>query len=187
MLSPLPESADATAKCSRSAQVEKYSFFAEKISYIGHVILPACLQVTETTTKAIQELQEPTKKPRVQSCLGPCNLFQLSELNVLRIAASLNRRFERKGPTKSIYRIRKRRKNSVNNCKETFIIPPVLELPHVTNLYNMHTDIRNTQVGFVLFQEQTDGCHRRIGCCSRTLDDRERKLVTKHKEYLGVF
>lgn len=64
--------------------------FAKTFKYLGHVIQPGRLAVTDTTTMAIHELQDHTTETERQSSVTLCNIFRQSLPSVSQLAAPLS-------------------------------------------------------------------------------------------------
>lgn len=138
-----------------------FCFFAETINYLNHVIRPGRLEIAKTTTKAIQELQDPTAQTEVRSFLDLCNVFRRFLPNFLQTAAPLNKKLQ-KGQPKSFPDLIAEGKQSVEDLKEVLMNPPMLALPRTTGHYTLHKYTCETQVVCMFLQQQPDGPVRPI-------------------------
>lgn len=66
-------------------KVKRCSFFVVKVNYLGHDIRIESLEITETTTKVIQDFSKIKMKRKVRFCVGTCSFFQHSVCNITKI------------------------------------------------------------------------------------------------------
>lgn len=176
---------DATVKCRHNAWIKKCSLSVEKIDYLGHAIQPRKLEIAETTTKAIRELQDPKIQTEVRSFLELGNVFRRFVPKFSKLTAPLNKKL-RKDPPKSLLELTIQEKQWVDDLNETLTNPPILALAWATSHYTLKTDAYDTQLGCVLLQQQPDRPEKPIDYWPRIRTDTENELVTTHKEWLVV-
>eukprot|EP00171_Calliarthron_tuberculosum_P003135 IDg3135t1 len=80
---------DALHKAGVSLNLRKFSFFTNKIKYLGHVIHPRTLDVEEASTKCLKELKHHTFYSELRSFLGLCNVYRCFVRNYTDLAAPL--------------------------------------------------------------------------------------------------
>lgn len=165
--------------------LQKRLFFDKTINYLGHVTQRERLEMVETTTRAIQEVQYPTTQTAVRYFLVLCNIYRRFVPRLSKLAVPLNKML-RKEEHKAFQTLTEAETQSVDALKNALTNPPVLDVPRANGQYTIDTDACDTQAGSVLLQIQDDGSHRLIGYCSRALSDSERKLATTHTECLAV-
>jgi len=73
-----------------------------------------------------------------------------------------------------------------DRLKETLRTPPVLELPRRGRKHVLDVEIRGTQVGAALLQEQDDGKHQPFAYISRRLATNELPYRVTEKDCLAV-
>jgi len=166
-------------------KLRKCSLFADKVDYLGHVIRPGKLEVSEHTTDAVRDVKEPTTVTGIRSFLGLCNVFRRFVPNFARIAAPLNAKL-RKGEPVSFGPFNDKEQEAFDTLKMRLISPPVIALPRGTGKYTVDTDACDRQVGCVLLQEQLTGPDRPIGYWSRSLTSAEAAYDTTERECLAV-
>ena len=57
-------------------KAEKYEFHSDSIEYLGYVLSPSGLTISDTKVKTIQEWPEPKKVKDIQSFLGFTNFYR---------------------------------------------------------------------------------------------------------------
>lgn len=80
----------------------------------------------------------------------------------------------------------KQERQAVDKLKKRLINPLVLAVPRVNGHYTVDTDAANTQVKFMLLQEQEDKVQKPIGYWSRSVYDAERWYDKTHRECLAM-
>lgn len=73
----------------------KYGFFTNNINYHGHVIRPRKVEISLHTGDVIKQVIEPRIVIEIRSFSGLCNVFGGFVSNLIRIAAPLNRIFQK--------------------------------------------------------------------------------------------
>jgi Reverse transcriptase (RNA-dependent DNA polymerase) len=73
-----------------SLNLKKCHFFRSEVSYLGHVIGPWTLSVSEKNTQALRTAKPPTTQTELRSFLGLCNVYRRFVSGFAKIAALLN-------------------------------------------------------------------------------------------------
>lgn len=155
------------------------SFLAKKGDYLLHVICPSLLEIAKTTTSAIKVLKNQTSETEVRSILSLCNVFRPFVPSFCDVAARLSKTSVSTSCFNS-KRFRKPKK-AVERLKYMLANPPVLTLPRAGGHSTISSDTCNTQLQYVLLQNQQDGAMKPAEYWSRTLAE-PKYLATTHKE-----
>jgi Reverse transcriptase (RNA-dependent DNA polymerase) len=73
-----------------SLNLKKCHFFRSELSYLGHVIGPGTLSVSEKNTRALRTAKPPTTQTELRSFLGLCNVYRRFVSGFAKIAEPLN-------------------------------------------------------------------------------------------------
>lgn len=117
--------------------------FAEIINYLSHVIRPGRLELAETTTKDIRELQEPATQTEMRYILGIFNVFPQFVPNVSRLVTPHKKKLWEAQP-KSFHELRIQERQLVDDLNETVTNPPILAFLWATDDYILDTDAGDT-------------------------------------------
>lgn len=166
-------------------KLKRSSFVVEAINYLCHIIYLRRLEIAETTTKAIQERQDPTSKTEVWSCLGFYKPFRQYVSSDLRTATPLNKILH-KNHRKAFSELITHKMGALHNFIQILITSLVPSLLRATGHYTVATDACSILIRCELLQQQTDIYDRPIVYCSRLLNNIEKILETAHKECLAV-
>lgn len=146
-------------------KVKKCAFFVT-VNYCGYIMLSARLELSEAIAAAVRELKDCATQTEVRCYHGLCNLFRGTVLNFSAVAAPLNielpknQRTTFPSPTEA-------EKYAVENLGTLLTNPAVLPLPRTTGQYMVDTYACDSQVGFILLQQEKESTARPIMYCSR--------------------
>jgi len=73
------------------AKAEKYKFHSDSMEYLGYVLSPSGLTMSDAKVKTIQEWPEPKKIKNIQFFLGFVNFYRRFIFNYLNIVIPLTR------------------------------------------------------------------------------------------------
>jgi len=104
------------------AKAEKYKFHSDSIKYLGYVLSPAGLTMSDTKVKTIQEWPEPKKIKDIQSFLGFTNFYRHFIFNYSDIVILLTR-LTRKN---TLWNFDNDCKIAFNTLKQAFISASIL-------------------------------------------------------------
>lgn len=155
------------------------SFFSKNIDYSSHVISPGKLSVSAKTTEAVKAFMYPNRVSKLRSFLRACDVYQRFVPNFARPASSLNKKFKERDPLQ--FDINREDLKAVDVLDKKLTTPPVLALSGSNGQYIIDTDAHDTQVGFVLLQEQKVKILKPISYCSSPHCDAECHFDTTHE------
>jgi len=100
------------------AKAEKYEFHSDSVEYLGYVLSPSGLTMSDTKVKTIQEWPEPKKIKDIQSFLDFTNFYKCFIFNYSDIVIQLTCLTRKNTPW-----------NFDNNCRMPQTIPLLLFFP----------------------------------------------------------
>lgn len=117
-------------------QPKKCTLFTNRINYLGHVLRPNRLEVSNHTADAIRELNVPTTVTELRSFLELSNMLRRFVPNFAGIVSPLFKWFK-KNQDKELGTLNEEELNAFGNLKEKLISPPVLTLPKRENTIHL--------------------------------------------------
>ena len=168
-----------------SLNLKKCHFFRSEVSYLGHVIGPGTLSVSEKNTRALRTAKPPTTQTELRSFLGLCNVYRRFVCGFAKIAAPLNALLK-KGESPQLRELTETQLRSFEILRECLLNPPILALPRTEGKFILDTDASSEQIGCCLFQEHDDKEKHPLGYWSRGLTSAEKNYSTTEKECLAI-
>jgi len=109
-------------KASLYAKAEKYEFHSKSVEYLGYILSPSGLTMSDDKVKIIQDWLEPKKVKNIQSFLGFANFYYWFIFNYLDIVIPLTCLTWKDIPWKfdSFYQ------DAFNSLKKAFTFTPIL-------------------------------------------------------------
>jgi len=165
------------------AKAEKCEFHSDSVEYLGYVLSPAGLTMSDTKVKTIQEWPEPKKVKDIQSFLGFANFYRHFIFNYSDIVIPLTRLTRKNSPW-----------NFDNNCriafntlKQAFTSAPILThwVPDVQLV--METNASDYALAAILSIMTKDNEIHPIAFHSRTFSALELNYDVYNKELLSIF
>jgi len=104
------------------AKAEKCEFHSDSVEYLGYVLSPAGLTMSDAKVKTIQEWPEPKKVKDIQSFLGFANFYRCFIFNYSDIVIPLTRLTRKDTPWNFNENCRK----AFNTLKQAFTSAPIL-------------------------------------------------------------
>lgn len=163
----LPHDAGVTIKLKKRCE-----FSLNTMNYLGHVIHPRQLAVSQHIFDGIQDLKGPDEYFGITLVPGLVKPPRQIVPSFPRIAALLNREFRKDQPT-HFGKIAEEELFPLQTLQQKLITLPLLAPPRSTGTYTLHTDPCDTQVGCDSLQQQTEGPYKLAGYRSRCLNDSE--------------
>jgi len=104
------------------AKVEKCEFHSDSVKYLGYVLSPSGLTMSDTKVKTIQEWPEPKKIRDIQSFLGFANFYRRFIFNYSDIVIPLTRLTRKDTP----WNFDENCRRAFNALKQAFTSAPIL-------------------------------------------------------------
>ena len=156
---------------------EKCSFFAEEVSYLGHIVSKNGLKADPKKTRVVQEWPQPKDKGDVRSLLGLTNYFRRFIKDYSKMACWLTRLTR----DDVAFSWSEKQQESFDKLKEALTSPPVLAMPDFAKPFTVECDASEFALGGILTQ---DG--RPVAYESRVLSPAEQNYDTPDRECLAV-
>jgi len=165
------------------AKAEKYKFHSDSIKYLGYVLSPAGLTMSDTKVKTIQEWPEPKKIKDIQSFLGFTNFYRCFIFNYSDIVILLTR-LTRKN---TLWNFDNDCKIAFNTLKQAFISAPILTYWVLDAQLVMETDASDYALAAILSIMTKDNEIHPVAFHSRTFSAPELNYDIHDKELLAIF
>ena len=160
---------------------KKCNLFQRKVSFLGHVVSAARVEVQPEKTKAVNNWPVPTNLSELRSFLGLAAYYRRFICGYSIIAAPLYL-LMRKGQR---FHWTNDQQHAFVELKKRLTSAPVLASPRTTGTYYLDTDASDYGLGIVLSQEQ-EGQERVLSYASRSLNQAEKNYSITRKELLAV-
>lgn len=115
-------------RASVTLKLKECKLYAEQIDYLGHVIRPGCLELSEHTTDAVVKLIGSTVQMKLCSFLGLCKVSRRFVPNFTHVAVPLKKKLG-KDHLKYFGTLEDKMSASAMKIKKALISPTVLALP----------------------------------------------------------
>ena len=159
----------------------KCSLFQRKVSFLGHIVSSAGIEVQPDKTEAVNNWPVPNSLSELRSFLGLASYYRRFIKDFSIIASPLTA-LTRKGCQ---FHWNDEQQQAFNELKTRLTTAPILSTPRSVGTYYLDTDAANSGLGVVLSQEQ-DGQERVLAYASRSLSLSERNYSITRKELLAV-
>ena len=170
-------------KASLYAKAEKCKFHSESVEYLGYILSPSGLTMSDDKIKIIQDWLEPKKVKNIQSFLGFANFYRRFIFNYLNIVILLTRLTQKNIP----WKFDSSCQDAFNSLKKAFISAPILThwIPHAQLI--METDVLDYALTAILSIVNKDNEVHPVVFHSRTFIAVELNYDTHDKELLAIF
>ena len=170
-------------KASLYAKAEKYEFHSELVEYLGYILSPSSLIMSDNKVKIIQDWPEPKKVKNIQSFLGFANFYYQFIFNYLDIVIPLTHLIQKDMP----WKFNSSCQDAFNSLKKTFTSAPILThwIPDAQLI--VETDALNYVLATILFIVNKDNKVHPIAFHSHTFTTVELNYNTYDKELLTIF
>ena len=159
----------------------KCHMFQRRISFLGHVISEAGVEVQPEKTAAVEEWPVPRTLRELRSFLGLASYYRKFIKSFSLIAEPLYELMRKGRP----FCWTEAQQQAFDKLKTCLVQAPVLGTPQANGCFYLDTDASDQGLGIVLSQNQ-DGVERVIAYASRTLSQQERAYCVTRKELLAV-
>ena len=164
-----------------SLRLRKCHFFTNSVNYLGHVIRPGTLEVSEKNIVAIRAATPPKNQTQPRYFLGLCNVYRLFVPGFARIARPLTE-LTKKETSFQLPDFNEEQLIAFEDLKSRLISTTVLRLPRTGLPFYIDTDACEYQIGCTLMQEDSQGARHPAGYWSRTLSSAERNYSAAERE-----
>jgi len=165
------------------AKAEKCEFHSNFVKYLGYVLSPSGLIMSDTKVKTIQEWPEPKKVKDIQSFLGFANFYKCFIFNYSDIVIPLTRLTRKGAPWNFDENCRK----AFNTLKQAFTSAPILThwVPDAQLI--VETDASDYALAAILSIMTKDNEIHPVAFHSRTFSAPELNYDVHDKELLAIF
>ena len=165
------------------AKAEKCKFHSESVEYLGYILSPSGLTMSDNKVKIIQDWPEPKKVKNIQSFLGFANFYYQFIFNYLDIVIPLTHLIQKDMP----WKFNSSCQDAFNSLKKTFTSAPILThwIPDAQLI--VETDALNYVLATILFIVNKDNKVHPIAFHSHTFTTVELNYNTYDKELLTIF
>jgi hypothetical protein len=165
------------------ARSDKCEFHKDRVEYLGYILSPEGLTMSDDKVKTIQEWPEPKKVKDIQSFLGFANFYRRFIYNYSDIVVPLTR-LTRKGIA---WTFDEKCRTSFDTLKKAFTTAPVLTHWAPDKQIIVETDASDYALAAILSIVADDGDIHPIAFHSRTFSSAESNYDTHDKELLAIF
>jgi len=165
------------------AKAEKCEFHSDSVEYLGYVLSPAGLTMSDTKVKTIQEWLEPKKVKDIQSFLGFTNFYRCFIFNYSDIVIPLTRLTRKNSP----WNFDDNCRIAFNTLKQAFTSAPILTYWVPDAQLVMETDASDYALAAILSIMTKDNEIHPIAFHSRTFSAPELNYDVHDKELLAIF
>ena len=146
----------------------KCSLFRRKVSFLGHIISAAGIEVQHEKTEIVNNWPVPTSLTELRSFLGVASYYRCFICGISIVAAPLYLLMR----TGQHFQWDNEQQEAFDELKTRLTTAPVLASPRSTGTYYLDTDASEYGLGVVLSQEH-DGEEHVISYASRSLNSAE--------------
>ncbi|KAJ3560359.1 hypothetical protein NP233_g10892 [Leucocoprinus birnbaumii] len=165
------------------AKAEKCEFHSESVEYLGYILSPSGLKMSDDKIKIIKEWPEPKKVKDIQSFLGFANFYRRFIYNYSDIVVPLTRLTRKSVP----WNFDDKCRAAFNNLKEAFTSAPILTHWIPDSQIIVETDASDYALAAILSIITDDNEVHPIAFHSRTFNSAESNYDTHDKELLAIF
>ena len=165
------------------ARADKCEFERDTVEYLGYILSPDGLKMSEDKVKAIIDWPEPRRVKDVQSFLGFCNFYRRFIYNYSDITVPLTR-LTRKD---LVWKFTEDARSAFVALKDAFTRAPVLHQWVPNRQITVETNASDYAIAAVLSITGDDSEIHPIAFHSRTLNSTELNYDTHDKELLAIF
>jgi len=165
------------------AKAEKCEFHSDSVKYLGYVLSPAGLTMSDAKVKTIQEWPEPKKVKDIQSFLGFANFYRRFIFNYSDIVIPLTRLTRKDTP----WNFDENCRNAFNTLKKAFTSTSILTHWVPDAQLVVETDASDYALAAILSIVTKDNEVHPVAFHSRTFSAPELNYDVHDKELLAIF
>ena len=165
------------------ARADKCKFSVDTVEYLGFILSPSGLRMSEDKVKIIQDWPEPRKVKDIQSFLGFANFYRRFIANYSDIVIPLTRLTRKNTP----WLFSDSAREAFNNLKKAFTTAPVLTHWIPDRPIIVETDASDYALGAILSIRTSDDEIHPVAFHSRTFTPPELNYDTHDKELLAIY
>jgi len=165
------------------AKAEKYKFHSDSVEYLGYVLSPAGLTMSNAKVKTIQEWPKPKKVKDIQSFLGFANFYRCFIFNYLDIVIPLTHLTRKNTP----WNFDDDCRIAFNTLKQAFTSAPILMHWVPDAQLVVETDASDYALAAILSIMSKDNEIHPVAFHSRTFSTLELNYDVHDKELLAIF
>jgi len=165
------------------AKAEKYKFHSDSVEYLGYVLSPAGLTMSNAKVKTIQEWPKPKKVKDIQSFLGFANFYRCFIFNYLDIVIPLTHLTRKNTP----WNFDDDCRIAFNTLKQAFTSAPILTHWVPDAQLVVETDASDYALAAILSIMSKDNEIHPVAFHSRTFSTLELNYDVHDKELLAIF
>jgi len=165
------------------AKAEKCEFHSESVEYLGYILSPSGLTMSDDKIKIIQDWPEPKKVKDIQSFLGFANFYRQFIFNYSDIVIPLTRLTRKDIP----WKFNSSCQDAFNSLKKAFTSAPILThwIPNAQLI--VETNALDYALAAILSVVNEDNEVHPVAFHSRTFTAAELNYDTHDKELLAIF
>ena len=160
----------------------KCYFAVPKVTYLGHNISKAGIELDPANTQAVRTFPVPKNQRDVRSFLGLANFYRRFCKDFAKIASPLNTLLQKN--TKFVWT--DQAQAAFDTLKQTLITAPMLHYPDLNSSFCLTTDASDVSLGYILSQKDENNKDRVVAYGGRSIRPEERKWTVTEKECLAV-
>jgi len=164
-------------------KAEKCEFHSDSVEYLGYVLSPSGLTISNAKVKTIQEWLEPKKVKDIQSFLGFANFYRRFIFNYSDIVILLTRLTRKDTPWNFDDKCRK----AFNTLKQAFTFAPILIHWVLDAQIVVETDALDYALAAILSIMTKDNEIHPVTFHSRTFSTPELNYDVHDKKLLAIF
>ena len=160
----------------------KCLFVRKEVNYLGHVITPKGLKVSDQHVTAVKDFPAPSNVKEVRQFLSLSSFYRKFIPSFAKLAQPLHSLTKKNVQFKW-----------TEDCQQAFEVlkrklteAPVLAYPNFSTGFTIETDASYSGLGTILSQEQEDGCLHPVSYASRALSPAEQNYGITDLETLAV-
>ena len=165
------------------AKAEKYEFHSESVEYLGYILFPFSLTISDDKVKIIQDWPEPKKVKDIQSFLGFANFYCWFIFNYSDIVIPLTRLTQKD----ILWKFDSSYINAFNSLKKAFTFTPILTYWIPNTQLIVETDTSDYALAAILSIVNKDNEVHPVAFHSHTFTAVELNYNIHDKELLAIF